>query len=538
MRRFRPILVACVIGLVLPAAASATTLVVQGTADDAGSAAGCTAASAAGTYDCTTLRDAALFADESPNAGADPTIKLGAGVFDLTHGGLSFSHLATITGAGDQGSSVTKIENTDTEEYAIAANAPLTINDLVITGVPLTSTGESGGIEVLGSGVPLTLDGVTVTGTTDREPAAANAVGSTPGGTGYTASGIAIQTEGILTLTDSVVSGNKDIGGAGGASSSTEPAGVGGTADAVIQTSGLVMNDSVVTDNIAMGGTGGAAEASTESGGTGGAVNGAGIQTGTPTTITSSVISDNQALGGAGGPADGGGGGGSSGPVLGGGLYLDYNAPGESSITGTTFAGNTAEAGQAQNNAAAFGGNSSYAGGAGAFVTGGLSLGISASTFSGNKSIVPNAGQGSGTEIGLAGSAEGGAIYVNDGPEVIIVNSTLSGNSALSGTGSGTPGTIGSFGGALDAYGGTPTSIGLFSDTVAGNSAQSGLGASGELGANLLAVSSGYNVQDTVIADAQPAGAPNCALQDGGGIAVPTPATSSPATTSTLPARY
>jgi hypothetical protein len=135
--------------------------------------------------------------NSSPDAGTDPTIKLSAGEYDLTHGELSFSQMATITGAGDQGSSATTIKNTNTETYAILATAPLTINDLVITGVPLSSTAESGGIEADGIGTSLTLDGVTVTGTMGREPAAANAIGSTPGVVGFNAQAAAMQVIGF-----------------------------------------------------------------------------------------------------------------------------------------------------------------------------------------------------------------------------------------------------------------------------------------------------------------------------------------------------
>src|SRR5580700_4389367 len=114
MRRFRAVLVGCAIGLAVPASASAVTLVVQGTADDAGSQFECAAASSAGTYNCPALRDAVAFANMSPDAGTDPTIKLSAGEFDLTNGALDALNPMTITGAGDQGSSVTTIKQTST----------------------------------------------------------------------------------------------------------------------------------------------------------------------------------------------------------------------------------------------------------------------------------------------------------------------------------------------------------------------------------------------------------------------------------------
>lgn len=516
MRRFRAVLVGCAIGLAVPASASAVTLDVHGTADDAGSAAACTAGSPAGTYNCAALRDAVAFANTSPSAGTNPTIKLSAGEFDLTHGTVTSTVPMTITGAGDKGSSVTTIKQTSTLDWAFQAGAALTLNDLVLRGTPVASYGTSGGITADESGVPLTLNGVTVTGMTVHFGNGAPATGSSPGQAGDTTLGAAMGTSGTVTLTDSVVSGNEDIAGDGGAGSATEGPGAGGAAGPVIAAGGLVMSDSIVTDNMAIAGTGGAAGASGQTGGTGGAVNGAGIASSGPVNIASSVISDNQALGGSGGAADGSGGGGSAGAVLGGGLYVaSSNA---SSITESTIEGNTAEAGKPANDTAGggSGGNAQYAGGAGIFAAGGFSLDISSSTFSGNQSIVQNGGAGAGTEMGFAGSAEGGALYVNEGPTVTILNSTMSGNTAQSGTGSGTAGTIGSFGGAIDAYG--SPGVRLYSDTIAKNAATSGLGAGGELGANLIGIGTFLTLQDTVVADAEPSGAPNCAFQSGGAI--------------------
>ncbi len=521
MGRFRAVLAGCAIGLVLPASASAVTLVVQGTADNAGSAAGCTVASSAGTYNCTTARDAVVFANTSPDAGSDPTIKLGAGEFDLTDGSLSLTVPATIAGAGDQGSTVTTIKQTATYTDAIDSSQAMTVRDLVVKGSPVTPGvyAESGGIDDSGTGAVM-LNGVTVTDSTDQWGPAAAATGSSPGATGQEVFGAAIETDGTLTLTNSVVSDNKDIGGAGGAASPTEGPGAGGGAYGAIAVTALVMSGSVVTDNISIAGDGGAADASGQTGGAGGEGEAGGILSGTPLSISSSVISDNHAYGGNGGAADGSGGGGSAGVVLGGGLYLYAGSAGASSITDTTISGNTAEAGKpaADTAGGGFGGNADYAGGAGVFVTGNLPLGISSSTFSGNQAIVQNGAAGAGTEVGFAGSAEGGALYVNDGPQATIVNSTMSGNTAQSGTGSGTPGTIGSFGGAIDAYGGGTTKVGLYSDTIAGNSAATGLGAGGEMGANLIAIATPLTLQDTVVADAEPAGAPNCSFQSGGAI--------------------
>jgi hypothetical protein len=520
MRRFRTVLVGCAIGLAVPASASAATLVVQGTADDAGSPSGCTAASSAGTYNCTTIRDAVDFANTSPDAGTNPTIKLNAGEFNLTHGALSPGVPVTIIGAGDQGSSVTTIKQTSTDADGIDTDFALTLNDLVVSGTPGPSTGyvDSGGIYDSGAD-PVTLNGVTVTGCTVQEPAAASATGSSPGATGNEAFAAAIDAGGTLTLTESVVSDNRDVAGNGGAGSATEGPGAGGGAGGPISANALVISDSVVKDNVAIGGDGGAAAAAGQTGGTGGQATGGGVNDATPVTITSSMISDNQALGGNGGAADGSGGGGTAGAALGGGLYL-ANGSGAGSITDTTISGNTAEAGTPASDTASggFGGNASYAGGGGMFATLPFSLSISSSTFSGNQSIVQNAGTGAGTETGFAGSAEGGALYVNQGPDATVVNSTMSGNTAQSGAGGGTAGTIGSFGGAIDAYGGGSTAVGLYSDTIAGNAATASHGATAELGANLIAIATPLTLQDTVIANAEPSGAPNCAFQGGGAI--------------------
>jgi len=284
------------------------------------------------------------------------------------------------------------------------------------------------------------------------------------------------------------------------------------------------MTGSAVTDNTATGGNGGGAGAAGQTGGAGGTVDGAGISdNGPPLTLSvaSSLISDNQAVGGDGGEPSGAGTGGSGGPVLGGGLYVSSSsATTAASITGTLFLTNSATAGTPADDyvTGGTGGASSYAGGAGLFATGSFPLSVISSTFEGNQSVVPNAGGSITPPEGEGGAAEGGGLYLNDGPAATIVNSTVFGNTAESGTGSGTVGApVGSFGGGIDLYSNGPaTTVGLYSDTIAGNSATSGFETNAaEFGANLVAIGAPITLQDTAIADPKPSGAPNCASQGG-----------------------
>ncbi len=495
--------------LVFAASASAATTinVTPGAADPGtGSGSNCAATAPVGTYSCTNIRDAAALANQLQG---DPTIALQSGSYPLTKGQLELTTAVTISGQGDTGSSATVIGPDN-----IYAGGNLAVENLTIDGQ--------------GTGCNLILEShstttLTLTGVTLENAKCFGEDSTNPGSEGGYQAGAAIYASSdTLTMTDSQILNNSVTGGAGGPASASQAAGTGGTVEGAVLVGGLVMSDSVVSGNTATGGIGGAGS-STKAGGTGGEVDGAGItvlNTGNATLrISSSEISDNTATGGAGADTQGSNQAGGGGSVLGAGLdaeLVSTSGP-HATITGSTISDNTAEAGQAASNtnSGGLGGNSNYAGGAGMYVTDTVPLDISASVFSGNQAIAQNAGKGPGTEIGYAGDAEGGAMYIQQGPVATIVNSTIAGNSTVSGTGSGTTGTIGSFGGGIDDYG-TGTQTNLYNDTVADNSADATLGSTAEFGANLLAIDGGIGLTDTAVADPLPLGATNCATQAGG----------------------
>ena len=199
-------------------------------------------------------------------------------------------------------------------------------------------------------------------------PAAAGQ-GAGDGGAG---GGIFNDNDGILTVEDSVVSGNTagdggngtaGVSGTGSDASAGQPGGEGGWGGEgggiFDQGTLLTVTDSTISGNVSgSGGTGGAGSSATDASGNGGdggqggfGGEGGGIISEGPTIVTGSTISGNStgggSSGGAAGQASGSGSAGSAGAVglPAGGGGVEFNDGG--SVTNSTFADNTAGSGGA-----------------------------------------------------------------------------------------------------------------------------------------------------------------------------------------------
>lgn len=285
-----------------PAGASgaAATFTVSGFADGPGSCA--STPDANGNVVCTTLRAAVTRANLQANS---PTIELSAGTYqlNLAAGGQLAMGAFTIRGAGPGGTAGTTIQQTDGQNRVITVQAgPAELVGLEITGGHLapsswtacsTEAWEGGGI--LDQAV-LVLQNVLVTGNEVLAPAgSAGSAGACArgGGIAYSA-GVPAGS----MITDSSVTQNTAIGGAGGTNGAA-----GGVADgggiSYEGTGALVIQNSTISSNSATGGAGGGGVGG---GGTGGAAQGGGIFNPSNVTLTASTVAANTATGGAQGP--------------------------------------------------------------------------------------------------------------------------------------------------------------------------------------------------------------------------------------------
>lgn len=380
-------------------------------------------------------------------------------------------------------------------------NAPVTIEDITISGGVATDDGTSAGegrggaILKLGAG-GLTLNDVTISGNTAVGAngvdgvAGAPATGGTDGAPGSNALGGALYlSSGSTQLNDCAMNGNSAQGGDGGNGGAGGPdsggmAGPGGDGDmggfahggAIYNATTLTVTGGLIQSNTATGGSGGAGGAGgaatmfAGNGGVpsfGGSARGGAIynQTGTLNVIDL-TLDQNSATGGDGGRGgDGGdglntadgitgrqggnGGSGQGATVFGGG--------GTISILSSTLSANTCAGG-----AGGDGGTGSDAGG-----------------------IPGNGGQG-----GFGGNAHAAGIFVQNAG-VTVINSTISGNTTSGGAGGN--GGDGGFGSAT-ANGGAGAnsgqsrgagayvrggSLGVDNSTVASNTSNDGIGGAG-----------------------------------------------------------
>ena len=174
------------------------------------------------------------------------------------------------------------------------------------------------------AGASLTLEGLTLQ----------NGLAS---GSGVSAQGGAIYSQGALTLNGVTVQNNTARGADGASSVHIGGDGAEGLGGAIYVGSGAVtLNNSTLSDNAAQGGRGGDGLA----GGLGGDGGGGAIYVngGASATLLNSSLSGNTAQGGAGGSGDGTGQNGPAGRGFGGGLYND----GTATLTNVTVSGNSA----------------------------------------------------------------------------------------------------------------------------------------------------------------------------------------------------
>jgi hypothetical protein len=483
--------------LLFTGAASADTLTVQLTSDDAGTTV-CSAAGAS-AYSCPTLRDAVAYAGAG-SAGTDPTVQLGAHVYTL-YGPLQVNGQMTILGTGSSGTGATQIKQSQPGARVISdtvENASLTLEELEVTGGRLESSNGNGNADdncdpttgqAFGGGIcsegPLTLIDAAVVGnsTTGAAGEAADPAGNPAVGAGiYATSG--------LSLTDSSVSDNLAIGGTGVDATSSLAAGGGGDAGPAIAASSLSVSGSTIAGNVALGGVGGIGS-STAAPGVGGDARG-GLSTPSG-TISDSTLWDNLATGGRGGAASGGTGG-RGGGGLGGGLSTSSGV----SLSGSAVAGNRVIAG-----VGGTGGQGGTTGASGAATGGGVDLSggtntISASTIAGNSATTSTGAKAQGG--GLASSGDG---------LTAVVNTTVFGNEVSAPGGD-------AYGGGVDAEG-SGTKVTLSSDTIDGNQASASTPADTFGGSINSGTAATVNLEDTILASLSPNGTHNCAT-DGGAI--------------------
>ena len=381
-------------------------------------------------------------------------------------------------------------------------NAPVTINDITISGGNAiddgTTTGEGrgGAFLKLGSG-GLTLNNVTVTGNsasgadgTDGT-AGAPATAGTPGTAGDNALGggfyvVAgnVQLNNCTISSNTAVAGRGGHGGPGGPDSggSAGPGGDGAQAGfahggaihvaggTVTVTGGTIEQNSATGGNGGDGGNGGSATMFAGSGGTpsfGGSARGGAIyvQTGT-LTVTNATLDQNTTNGGNGGRGGNGGSGlntadgltgqqgGNAGSAQGAAVF---GGGGNVTVTSSTLSNNTATGGN--------GGDGGTGGDAGG--------------------IPGNGGQG-----GIGGLAHAAGVFVQNAT-VEVINSTVSGNVTNGGSGGGggnggfgsstANGGAGGNGGQSRGTGGyvRSSSLSIDNSTVANNTANDGVGGTG-----------------------------------------------------------
>jgi hypothetical protein len=370
-------------------------------------------------------------------ASGDATIAFATGLhgtITLMSGELEIMNSVTITGPGANQLAVSG--NHASRVFETAAGIDVAISGLTIThGYALD---QGGGI--LNDGANLTLTGDLLSGNVAVESAT------------HSASGGAVQSlGGTVSITDCQVTGNQALGAAG---MSAFGDAFGGGIN--IQAGRATIANSTLTSNRAQGGAG-----SSDGDAAGGAIHSRALLATVVLVITDSTISHNEAVGGADAPVNAG---------AGGGIACD----GSVSISGTTFRGNVAVAGNGgigpfvgeaeggavittggsysisgstfdQNEALGGSGGNSGPGqadpgvdesfGAAIFCFFGGSINVSGTTFSHNRSVGGNNATATGSDIVEVGVAEGGAICSEIGAAATFSGCTFDDNQAIGGNG-------------------------------------------------------------------------------------------------------
>ncbi len=452
-----------------------------------------------------------------------------------------------VTGANATGPNATTGSSAGAPGAAITVSGSLALNRVAVignhavggAGLAQDNTTQFGiGGAVLGAAVSsagsLSIMNSIVSGNTAIAGAGGSSNGANPAGPGNGAVG-AVFAFGPISITGSTITNNSAIGGAGGANTGGGEAGPsGGAVGAIASGESLSITGSTISGNSATGGAGGAAAGANATAGAGGVATGVAFSPtvqGQTLAVSNTTINGNTASGGAGGTATGEGGvGGSGGAAIGAALALAGSAGGgqTASIAASTISNNTSSAGLAGADTAhsGVGGNGGVADGAiddaaqGVAATTippqGIPLSITASTLSGNQAVGSAGGAGADGSTGIAGGAGGGALRAASGATVTIVNSTIFANSVQSAGGTTFTGSSGSFGGGIEVAGPAGTRVGLFSDTVAGNSASAALGPQVIFGPNLDANNQGaFSLEDTAVVSLSPGSGGACSTEGG-----------------------
>jgi CSLREA domain-containing protein len=392
------------------------------------------------------LREAITYANGTAEADCaagtatgTTTITLPSGPYVLTNGELSITGPTVINGAG--AASTTIDAHGASRAFSVAATTA-TLSNLAVTGgasglvactpfptcITFARTGApGGGIDNAGD---LTLDGVTVSGNVASAGTRALifcTAGNVCDGRSFAGggSGGGIHSTNRLTITNSIITGNKTLAadgenGTSGTATRGGNGGNGGTSGSGggIENDGgtLTVSNSMIsgnsTGNGGNGGNGSDATASGQVGGNGGAGASAGAgggieSTGTGSvTITNSTISGNTTgAGGNGGNGGAGAGaaGGAAGPGGNGGAGGAIDSAVASTVQNSTLTGNATGTGGTA------GTPGSPSGAAAAAGTAGPGAGLDQSASGGNlvaSTVASNtaAGEGGGLEIGAGGS--------------------------------------------------------------------------------------------------------------------------------------
>jgi hypothetical protein len=237
----------------------------------------------------------------------------------------------------------------------------------------------------------------------------------------------------------------------------------------------LTLDRVIVQNNTAQGANGGDGVGDGGNGGNGGAAFGGGVYVARGTaTLTNSTLSGNLANGGGGGygsngDINSGGNGGGGGSAFGGGVYV---AGGTLTLTNDTLSGNSTQGGNGGNGGiggtggttGGNGGVGSSGDGGGVYAAGGA-VTLTNDTLSGNSAqgggggSGGNGSSGDGGRAGAGGSASGGGVHAAGGT-LTLTNDTLSGNRAQGGEGGngggagGRNGSVGRAGNGGNASGG------------------------------------------------------------------------------------
>jgi uncharacterized repeat protein (TIGR01451 family) len=410
------------------------------------------------------LRSAIAASNADTGSGTD-AIVLQSGTYDLTLGELNItgtSHALIIEGQGSTGPNATIITQTVLDRVlAVAANAPVILENLAIEGGTAQTDANGGVTEADGGGILnagiLTLNNVAVINN--------KAQAALPG---LNASGGGIYSTGLLMIsgtdpTTSLIQNNSAIATA----TTISGPGAQGTGGGIFSNSisQVSISNTTVSGNLAQGANGFDGSSSGAAGTKGGQATGGGIYLNNTSSaplvlLQGDIISNNSAMSGNGGAGGTGSNGGNGTEALGGGVEIDKGGTGGAEFINDTISGNKAVGGV---------GGAAGTGGVGGNGGDGVGGGIDDSSLSGsalfNVTLYGNSAIG-GNGVN-AGGGFGGGIDDDGSAGLFIANSTITANAATPGTGTTTPNS--GFGGGVNNDQSSDKQLQFVNTLVAGN---------------------------------------------------------------------